>query len=457
MIKMDIEKVGQFIKELRVENNLSQNQLSEEIHVTRQAISNWENGKALPDSNVLLMLSNLFKVSINEILSGRRLTKEDNLEEIALQLVDENNQKRNKIKKMMISFSTILSILVIIFLGYYFVTNYNSIKVYRVSGKSDKFKTRDGIFIITRSKTYLHLGEIEKNNKDDSIDINKVILYYKRNNKKTILYERNSTNILVKELGNYNEFISSKERKNIKGNLYIEIKYNNGKADTIKLKLNEEFKNNFHKHNTKEHLKVIKDKPKPKNREEVFEKANNDLSVAQEQLEVNSLLRRDDNPQSSKEDNSQPKQLENTENNIQVQKQETIINPTNNIEENLDDDQNIVPVCEEVDSTKLDYDKIIKLIEEKGTEQNGSYFIEFINDDIYYNVSTQDGTINVFTSDNTIIEIWTYALYVKTFNYQKLVNYMEEENRNFSENSELEINKNIINRFDNILNLLKYQ
>ena len=78
---MDIEKVGQFIKELRIENNLSQNQLSEEIHVTRQAVSNWENGKALPDSNVLLILSNLFKVSINEILSGKRLTKEDNLEE----------------------------------------------------------------------------------------------------------------------------------------------------------------------------------------------------------------------------------------------------------------------------------------------------------------------------------------------------------------------------------------
>lgn len=455
---MDIEKIGQFIKELRVENNLSQNQLSEEIHVTRQAVSNWENGKALPDSNVLLILSNLFKVSINEILSGKRLTKEDNLEEIALQLVDENNQKRNKIKKMMISFSTILSILVILFLGYYFVTNYNSIKVYRVSGKSDKFKTRDGIFIITRSKTYLHLGEIEKNNKDDSIDINKVILYYKRNNKKTILYERKSTNILVKGLGNYNEFISNTERTNIKGKLYIEIKYNNGKSDTIKLKLNEEFKNNFHKHNTKEHLKVIKDKPKPKNREEVFEKVNNDLSVAQEQLEVNSLLRRDDNTQSSKEDNSQPKQLENTENNIQVQKQETIMIPTtNNIEEDSDDNQNIVPVYEEVDSTKLDYDKIIQIIKEKGVEQLGSYVIEFMNNDTYYNISTQDGTINVLTSDSTTIETWSYIRNMNKFFYQKFENYEEKENYYFYDASSVEREINIISRFNNILNLLESQ
>ena len=98
---MDINKIGRFIKELRLEKNISQNQLSEEIHVTRQAISNWENGKAIPDSDILLTLSSLFKVSINEILSGERNISESNLQDITLQLIDENNDKRRKIKRIL--------------------------------------------------------------------------------------------------------------------------------------------------------------------------------------------------------------------------------------------------------------------------------------------------------------------------------------------------------------------
>ncbi len=452
---MDIEKVGQFIKELRIENNLSQNQLSEEIHVTRQAVSNWENGKALPDSNILLMLSNLFKVSINEILSGKRLTKEDNLEEIALQLVDENNQKRNKIKKMMISFSTILSILVILFLGYYFITNYNSIKVYKVSGKSTLFKTNEGILITTRNKTYLHLGEIEKLNKDDSINIIKVILYYKEGNKKIVIYEKESTNYLIKEIENYNEFSLSKN----KNNLYLEVEYDKDKSDIIKLKLTEDFKNNFIKHNNSKKQKIVKEETKPKIKKEVFEKLNSDLSVAQEQLEVNSLLRRDeDNIQSSKEDVSQPKQTEVIENDIPLQKQDNIMNPVNNnIEEVLDEEQDLIPTDEDIDSQKIDYDKIIQIIKEKGVEQLGSYVIEFMNNDTYYNISTQDGTINVLTSDNTTIENWSYIRNRNKFFYQKFVNYEEIENLCFFDNSSLENEINIINRFNDILNLLESQ
>ena len=102
---MDIEKIGKFIKELRIENNLSQNQLSEIIHVTRQAISNWENGKAIPDSNILITLSSLFNVSINEILSGQRQASETSLEEITLNVVDENNKKKEKMKRMIAIFS----------------------------------------------------------------------------------------------------------------------------------------------------------------------------------------------------------------------------------------------------------------------------------------------------------------------------------------------------------------
>ena len=97
---MDIDKIGKFIKELRTDKGLSQNQLGEEIHVTRQAISNWENGKALPDSDLLRKLSELFNVSIDELLSGERIKDEKHLEETTLTLLDDNIKKQSTIKRI---------------------------------------------------------------------------------------------------------------------------------------------------------------------------------------------------------------------------------------------------------------------------------------------------------------------------------------------------------------------
>lgn len=257
---MNIDKIGQFIKELRKEKNISQNQLSEEIHVTRQAISAWENGKAVPDSDVLLLLSSYFNVSINEILLGKRLTEDEGLEEIALQLIDDNNRKIKKIKKLIISFTTIIVILLFMFLSYYFINNYNSIKVYKVNGKSSSYMTHNGIFIMTNNKVYLRLGKISQYGSEDEYEINKVKLYYKdENNKKYILFEENKTDILIDEDYGYKEFFLNNNVDYSINNMYLEINYNEVQKETIKLKINEKFKNNFMIFLKKDKIKVLKD------------------------------------------------------------------------------------------------------------------------------------------------------------------------------------------------------
>ena len=73
---MDLDRIGKFIKELRLKKGLSQNKLSEELHITRQAISNWENGKSLPDSDMLRILSEFFKVSVDDIVKLKELNQE---------------------------------------------------------------------------------------------------------------------------------------------------------------------------------------------------------------------------------------------------------------------------------------------------------------------------------------------------------------------------------------------
>ena len=74
---MDLVQIGKFIAELRKEQKLTQEQLGEKIGVTNKTVSRWENGNYLPPADVLFAMSQLFDVSVNELLSGKRLLAEE--------------------------------------------------------------------------------------------------------------------------------------------------------------------------------------------------------------------------------------------------------------------------------------------------------------------------------------------------------------------------------------------
>ena len=69
MIFMDTKDV---LLELRTKKGLSQDELAEKIHVTRQAVSRWENGETTPNTETLKLLSSFFDVSINTLLGSPR-------------------------------------------------------------------------------------------------------------------------------------------------------------------------------------------------------------------------------------------------------------------------------------------------------------------------------------------------------------------------------------------------
>lgn len=71
---MDLIQIGKFIAKLRKEQGLTQEQLGEKIGVTNKTVSRWETGVYLPPADAMLALGELFNVSVNEILSGKRLT-----------------------------------------------------------------------------------------------------------------------------------------------------------------------------------------------------------------------------------------------------------------------------------------------------------------------------------------------------------------------------------------------
>ena len=63
-------ETGNILYELRTKNGLSQDELAQKLFVTRQAVSRWENGETVPNTDTLKLLSRLFDVSINTLLGS---------------------------------------------------------------------------------------------------------------------------------------------------------------------------------------------------------------------------------------------------------------------------------------------------------------------------------------------------------------------------------------------------
>lgn len=74
---MDMIKVGSFLAELRKGQGLTQAELGEKLGVTNKTVSRWETGTYMPPVEMLEELSCLYGLTINEILSGRKLTAEE--------------------------------------------------------------------------------------------------------------------------------------------------------------------------------------------------------------------------------------------------------------------------------------------------------------------------------------------------------------------------------------------
>ena len=61
---------GKQIKQIRADRKMTQEQMANELHVSRQAVSNWENNKNLPDLELIIQIAQVFHLSLDELILG---------------------------------------------------------------------------------------------------------------------------------------------------------------------------------------------------------------------------------------------------------------------------------------------------------------------------------------------------------------------------------------------------
>ena len=99
---MDMLKMGAYLKKLRNEKDLTQEELAEKFGVTRKSVSRWETGYNLPDIDILIEMSDFYNVELKELLQGGIRNMENKEKETAILVDDYNKANNNRLYKVVL-------------------------------------------------------------------------------------------------------------------------------------------------------------------------------------------------------------------------------------------------------------------------------------------------------------------------------------------------------------------
>ena len=205
---MDSIEIGKKIKQIRIENKLTQKEFAEKYNVTYQAVSKWENGKNLPDITLLQQICNDYKISFSE-------------------LVGETSNKK-KLNKLFYIIPIV--IIVIVFIIVFIISN-NSFEFKTIKANCKDFEVT-GSIAYDLKKSSIYISNIDYCGSQNNIIYKKIecVLYEKNKNTKLEIYKEeydNFNNTLENYLKNLSIKVDSFESscKIYKDNsLYLEIK-----------------------------------------------------------------------------------------------------------------------------------------------------------------------------------------------------------------------------------------
>lgn len=118
---MDQKKIGEFLKRLRKEKRLTQEQLAERFYVSSKTVSRWETGSNMPDVGTLIDLADFYDVDIRELIDGERKSEmmdketKDTLKKVAAYATEGEKKAQSKVMKTVIG----ICIAVLVFMVMY--------------------------------------------------------------------------------------------------------------------------------------------------------------------------------------------------------------------------------------------------------------------------------------------------------------------------------------------------
>ena len=120
---MDQIRIGRFIAEARKTKNLTQRQLADALSISNKTISKWECGKGLPEVSLMLPLCAALDITVNDLLSGERVSPADyqtKAEGNMMDLIKENEENRRRMLESVIVVSiTVIAVSALIIIASY--------------------------------------------------------------------------------------------------------------------------------------------------------------------------------------------------------------------------------------------------------------------------------------------------------------------------------------------------
>ena len=136
---MNQEEIGKKIKQIRIDNNLTQREFSDILGVTYQAVSKWENGKNLPDISIMKDICDKYNYKLDELLGNSYKAK-----------------KNNKLKYV------IIAIIIVIFLSVLFliIKHTNNFHFGTINTSCPEFKIT-GSIAYNSNKTSIYISDLK--------------------------------------------------------------------------------------------------------------------------------------------------------------------------------------------------------------------------------------------------------------------------------------------------------
>lgn len=202
---MNQEEIGNKIKQIRIDNNLTQREFADIFGVTYQAVSKWENGKNLPDISIMKLICDKYNYNLDELLGNK------------------NNKPKSK-KKLHYIILFVVIILVIIGL-IFFIINRSNFHFGTINSTCDEFKI-SGSVAYNSSKTSIYISDVKYCGEENNTNYKRIesTLFLSKNNVDKSIYSDSKENISLNDyLDNFSMQVNSNICIDFDGELLLSI------------------------------------------------------------------------------------------------------------------------------------------------------------------------------------------------------------------------------------------